>query len=161
MQTLNPIILFSSVEILFLLFCAKQCKVTFILFAIQQYITYLLVATSALHISFGGCLLAIFFDTIIFSIVRCVVYRHQNHQLNSAAFPIGIPVGILNSDFCVAMVKVLDFQKKIDVIYRPKQICRFTILNLSFEFTCVFYFNVAFCQVCLYLVRNGKQQVLH
>ena len=49
-------------------------------------LTYLLVATSALHISFGGCLLAIFFDTIIFSIVRCVVYRHQNHQPNSAVF---------------------------------------------------------------------------
>ena len=32
-------------------------------------------------------------------------------------------------------LKVQDFQKKIGIIYRLKQICRFTILNSSFEFS--------------------------
>ena len=31
-------------------------------------------------------------------------------------------------------IKVRDFQKKIGIIYRLKQICHFTILNSSFEF---------------------------
>ena len=59
-----------------------------------------------------------------------------------------------------SLLKVQDFQKKIGIIYRPKQICHFTILNLSFEFLCVFYNNVAFCQVRFYLVRVSKWQVL-
>ena len=36
------------------------------------------------------------------------------------------------------LAKERDFQKKIGIIYRPKQICRFTILNSSFEFSRVF-----------------------
>ena len=35
-------------------------------------------------------------------------------------------------------LKVRDFQKKIDIIYRLKQICCFTILNSLFEFSRVF-----------------------
>ena len=36
------------------------------------------------------------------------------------------------------MLKVRDFQKKIVIIYRLKQICHFTILNSSFEFSHIF-----------------------
>ena len=36
------------------------------------------------------------------------------------------------------VLKIRDFQKKIGIIYTPKQICRFTILNSSFEFSRVF-----------------------
>ena len=40
----------------------------------------------------------------------------------------------------VVILKVRDFQKKIGIIYRFKQICHFTILNSSFEFSRVFYY---------------------
>ena len=39
----------------------------------------------------------------------------------------------------MAMLKVQDFQKKIGIIYRLKQICCFTILNSSFEFSQIFW----------------------
>ena len=35
-------------------------------------------------------------------------------------------------------LKVRDFQEKIGIIYRLKQICRFTIINSSFEFSRIF-----------------------
>ena len=35
-------------------------------------------------------------------------------------------------------LKVRDFQKKIGIIYRLKQICSFTILNSLFEFSRIF-----------------------
>ena len=42
----------------------------------------------------------------------------------------------------LSKLKVGDFQKKIGIIYRTKQICRFTILNSSCEF------SRFFCQWC-------------
>ena len=43
-----------------------------------------------------------------------------------------------NYQFLNFFLKVRDCQKKIVIIYRLKQICRFTILNSSFEFSRVF-----------------------
>ena len=54
-------------------------------------------------------------------------------------------------------VKVEDFQKKIDIIYRLKQICRFTILNSSFEFSRVFCSLAASLSINL---ETEKQNVI-
>ena len=40
-------------------------------------------------------------------------------------------------------LKVRDFQKKIGIIYRLKQICSFTILNSLFEFSRFFATDVS------------------
>ena len=50
-------------------------------------------------------------------------------------------------------VKVRDFQKKISIIYRPKQICRYTIFNLSFITTMLPFAKSAFT---LSELANGR-----
>ena len=50
----------------------------------------------------------------------------------------------------LAILKVGVFQKKIGIIYRLKQICHFTILYLSFEFTAFF----ATWQLLLFWVKG-------
>ena len=58
-------------------------------------------------------------------------------------------------------VDVRDFQKKIGIIYRIKQICRFTILNMSFEFSrvfCKFLIAKTLAQLTPSLLKNWEEQ---
>ena len=56
-----------------------------------------------------------------------------------------------------ALLKVGDFQKKIGIIYRLKQICHFTILNSLFEVSRVFYSLAALLSINL---ETEKQNVI-
>ena len=55
-------------------------------------------------------------------------------------------------------LKVGYFQKKIGFIYRLKQICRFTILNSSFEFSCVFCKFLTAKTLAQLTLKNWEEQ---